>query len=149
MKKTIMALATLSSLAFGATSLSLPNGATKLAEQESFDGVLADTYKFLAYKTKDGKEIKIDGLNVSNTFINKKTCTSKMKYNKNNKKAYFLVGSEGLSLKYTTDNRIVEHRLFCDKNTGKATKVEMFLQTRNADGSAKKPLINSFNISFK
>jgi hypothetical protein len=127
-----------------------PNEVTKeLAYQESFDGVLGDYYKYIAYSIRDKKsgelkEVRIKGYNTGGTVLKNKSCPTLMRYRKNNKKDYYVYGFDGLSEKNTKDNRVIEHRIYCNKKTGKPLKVEMILQTRAADGSANERIVSEF-----
>jgi Tfp pilus assembly protein PilF len=110
-------------------------GADKiLIEQEMYSSEIADTYVFIAYKDKNKKEVKVEGNHTGGTKFNEKTCKTKLKYDKyksdadKNKKPYFVVGFDGLSSKYTKDDRLIEHRIYCSKN-GKNSKIELVLQT--------------------
>jgi hypothetical protein len=143
--KKIITIGLLVSSLFASMNTNLPNGAKELAYQEAYDSI-AGQYAYRAYIQKDGKTIKIAGAKTADTVLTNKTCITLEKYDKYHPitKPYFVTGFDNLSEKNTKDNRIIEHRIYCDRNTGKAKKVEMVLQVRNANGSAKKKNIVSF-----
>jgi hypothetical protein len=116
---------------------------TQIAYAQSDDAMANMTYAYVAFVEKDlnsGEwKIIIRGHKTAGSTFNPFHSAFKRKCNEAAKKgeAYFV---HGFSMKArSADSRNIEHRVYVDK-AGNPTFLELYLVTRNPDGSPKEPV---------